>query len=222
MSPDPQEVPQRSPRGIEFAKQIPMNAEDIRVAAVDIPRLIEEPLRPAVKVLYDRNVRTFMSSANHDNNSDGKAHISIYLNSLSPRNREVLQRMTEESHAYIYSPTAILGKKSEFGQLVLSVDATDPDWIDKIVSLSLEQAQRFEEQPFLWCRRYTESELQEYAEVDPAEVKEGGKNESKNGRIFYDPETGLYFESLEHIQKFHGSMAKFGHDKDGKMLPEKF
>lgn len=55
----------------------------------DLARLVEAPLLEACQVLFDKNIGTWMSSANKKDVAAGEVYIIIYFDTLSPRNKEI-------------------------------------------------------------------------------------------------------------------------------------
>lgn len=64
----------------------------------DLSRLVEEPLVDACKILFDKGIRTWMSSANKKDITSGEVYIIIYADNLTPHNMEVAMRHGKESN----------------------------------------------------------------------------------------------------------------------------
>lgn len=199
---------QKPGRGLKDVLQIASpGSEDITDHSM-IDRLVEEPVRRAVHELYDRNIRTYMSSANLEANSDGVANVSMYFDFLSDTNKSIVMRLIHEGVAEM--------SRTDTGaplvKLLFSVDPGEPVWADIVESQSVLKVSELQKQPFLWCTRYTEARL---AAIFGAQSGEFSIEDWKKEGYVFDPETELFFLSSDHIQKFHDSMKEFGHDKDG-------
>lgn len=61
----------------------------------DLSKFVERPLLSACQDLYDKNIETYMSSANK-NNVGHTAYLSIIYDTLSEQNKEIAKKLTEE------------------------------------------------------------------------------------------------------------------------------
>lgn len=61
----------------------------------DLAGLVEEPLLEACQLLYDKNIKTIMSSANKKDLVTGKVYIAIDFDSLSSKNKEIAKSFGE-------------------------------------------------------------------------------------------------------------------------------
>lgn len=61
----------------------------------DLVVLVEAPLLEACQHLYDKNIKTIMSSANKKDITSGKVYIAIDFDSLSPKNQEIAKSLGE-------------------------------------------------------------------------------------------------------------------------------
>ncbi len=161
----------------------------------DIGKFVEAPLLPAVLELFDKNIRTLSSSANHKDLLMGEVGFEIDFNSLSLGNRITAVQLGEI--------VVFAGKPAVSIKIPVNQDTP----IDQIESMAREITQAFTIQPLRWGV-YTREEMLWRNFANPSEVSSLSNEEilaSLSSRVqeyYYDPVTELFFESKELFDKF--------------------
>ena len=83
----------------------------------DLARLVEPPLLEACEELYDKNIKTVMSSANSKDVETGEAYIDIEYESLSEENKGIARELGESFMMHGSVPTECI-------KLVFSVNVS--------------------------------------------------------------------------------------------------
>jgi hypothetical protein len=182
----------------------------------DLSQLIEGPLLSACQNLYDKNVQTYMSSANKKNIESGDVEFSIIYNTLSEKNREVAKRLIEEKVLKLTPANEVSPSR-----LQVNIPVTETTTWGEIEEASLKIADRFVPQR-LMPEGYAPEYLMEYlAPAIEEDVPEGDVTPEYFERhgYFYEPRTGVFFKSkgdrdkaLETIEGEDGTEPpKFSH-----------
>ncbi len=172
----------------------PIWFENIVPATRDmLDRIVEAPLLAACQMLYDKNVRTVLSSANAGDAMRGFAWITLDCSTMSDRNREVVDELGIEVSA-IPLPE---GGELLVGGLKLPVDHTTT--IQELSDLAVAAAGKFDVQPMLWAVTCPLDELR-------AEGEEGMPDTELAARAvaagnYYDAESRTVYINEEHFRK---------------------
>lgn len=161
--------------------------------------VVEEPLLAACEDLYDKNIRTVVSSANLNDVNQGFAYINIDCNTLSDENRRIAETIGMETFTVPLADGSVL----EVGSLKfpVSLDTT----IEELSQSALEAAKQFKEQPMLWAPVYILSDLRALLPGrDDADIIAGLVADG----YFYDKEEQRIYISKEHYLKTKGLSQK--------------
>lgn len=162
---------------------------------------IELPLREACLRLFDKGLKTLSSSANREGiRRDGEVWILLDYESLSDENKAVARKtgvLYEDGH-------------NNGGQMVVRL-CRKVDWettVEYVEEWALRMADAFNEQPMIWVRTWTREQLCRLFGIDP-------NDETHDVYAFcamghgYDPETRLFYESLERMRQVKRLAAPF-------------
>lgn len=167
----------------------------IPAARADLATVVELPLLPACEDLYDKNVRTVVSSANVRDVQRGFAYITLDYTTMSDENRAVVEDVGAERSTI---PVAS-GYDLEVAGLLFPITSTTT--IEELAQRALERVSRFREQPMLWAPTY-------YYNADDgpkgAPTEADMIQKAKADGLYYDAEEGLYYLSEEHYRKTKG------------------
>lgn len=161
----------------------------------DIGKFVETPLLPVALELFDKNIRTLSSSANHKDLLMGEVGFEIDFNSLSLENRITVVHLGK---AVVFAGNPAVSIK-------IPVNQDTP--IDQIEIMAKEVTQALILQPLRWGV-YTREEMLWRNFANPDEVSSLSNEEivaSLNSGVleyYYDPVTELFFESEELFDKF--------------------
>jgi len=109
---------------------------------------IEEPLVEVVESLYDKNILTYMASANRKD-VDGSAYLSFYYDKLSEENKKIIQQKIEEEIAgYEIVDENLIGTVVR-----LSMPITEQTTVDEVKKFFLNKISDFRIQD-LQCQKY--------------------------------------------------------------------
>lgn len=104
----------------------------------ELLEVIEEPLKPAIGLFFDKGIETMLSSCNLNDYYSGKAWVSINYGTLSEENRAI-------ANDYPYSERAIVeGTDIEIVGLFIPIEPTD--FPRTIAEKALEIAEQFSQQ----------------------------------------------------------------------------
>ncbi|MSU75974.1 hypothetical protein EXS54_00640 [Patescibacteria group bacterium] len=151
-----------------------------------LSEIVELPLVDACEELYDKNIKTVMSSACGADVSGGRrAYVRIDYDSLSLANREIADALDAKSSSHD-------GKRYVSFKMDVDEETTIRDvreWFGLL-------AGEFQQQPMNWVPRYTLEDLQkEYAGGTRAEFEGEGYH--------FDSAENIFYESEEHWRKTH-------------------
>lgn len=157
----------------------------------DLVNFVEEPLLLACQLLYDKNVQTYMSSANKDSVHAGLVEFSINYDALSDRNKKVAENLIREGAAELLPAISVNPSRL---QIEIAVNS-ETSW-GEIEDASAKVAERFAPQR-LMPEGYSPDFLMGYLEATIEEDIPGDtvtpEYFERHG-YFYEPETGLFFK----------------------------
>lgn len=158
----------------------------------DLAQLIEAPLLAACQDLYDKNVQTYMSSANKKD-IGRNASFSIIYQTLSAENKIIAQKLIDEKVAYFIEGSEIFPTRIQI-EIPITKETTCGD----VEDASLKVTERFVSQQ----RRYTPDDLMDkfYSEIE---------NDIRGNEITpeyfekygysYDPVENIFYKRLKSI-----------------------
>jgi hypothetical protein len=178
----------------------------------DLAKVVEGPLLSACQKLYDRNIRTYMSSANKEAlvNAEPVAEFSINYEALSERNREIAEHLIEAKVAEL-----VLRNYTGPSRLIFSIPVTTESTWGEIEDKSNEIADRFVAQRYMPEAYSPEFLVQRFAAQLNEDIPEGEEvrpDYFESYGYFYDSGTGLFFANPEDIRKLYEHAE--GEDED--------
>ena len=195
----------------------PITKSHIRVRnKSELAEIVEGPLLLSHEILFDKNIQTFMSSANRGVlvGEHPTADFSINFDALSESNKEVARKLVEEKVGELIPGIDVFPSR-------LNIDipvSTESTW-GEIEDVAVKVVNRFVAQrympeaysPEFMLRRFDYA-LNEDIEGDtvPPEYFE------RHG-FFYDDKSGLFFLSKDEIEKLYQTV-----DKENPNEPPKF
>lgn len=159
--------------------------------------LVEPPLKPAVGLLYDKNIQTLGSSCNYQDYIRGRATITLAADTLSGQNNTIASLYPYSQRETVAGYLGVIG-------LLIPIDPTDsPSDVGK---KALGVAEQFAPQPFSWVKKWTLDEARLYFEIKGVEdITELGEQSLIEAFVedgfYYDTESGLVFLSEEQCAK---------------------
>ena len=170
-----------------------------------IRTFVEQPLVKACEIFWNKNIKTYESSANQKDIQSGFCHITIDFNSLSPENREIAIRYGK--------PISDIGVDVIDIKIPISKDST----VDQISEKAVATANGFKKQTASWVPRLTlENQIKYYTELknrnqnnakeydmEIERIKKPGEWENDCKRLgkYFDTKTQTAYESEEHFKK---------------------
>lgn len=103
----------------------------------DLVNIVEAPLLEACQILYDKNIKTVMSSANKEDMKSGIAWIAIDVGSLSEENKEVAKELGK-----IYMMHGSVPRPAINLEISISQNTT----VDDIRKIALKMVEKFKQQ----------------------------------------------------------------------------
>ncbi|MDO8444313.1 MAG: hypothetical protein Q7S80_02315 [bacterium] len=152
-----------------------------------IDQMIEEPVRPACHILYDKNIQTFDSGANLKFNT---AYIAIVWDTLSEENREIARVLGFEPELTGASRDVTVET------FLIEKPIDDSMTISEVADFFNSIAEKFQPQAPDWLPHHTIDEMEGvfgYSRNDPTDEAELVE--------LCDQTTGFYYEEPEHLQK---------------------
>jgi hypothetical protein len=165
----------------------------------DLDSMVEAPLLPAARLLYEKGIRTTESTANPVANADGTGLMTIDYDSLSADNKAIADRLTAEDAALPVEARRLEVVPSADGYTAAVMQVPLTGSVEDIAAKATAIAESFVVQPMTWAPRYTLEELkQAYAipedeQVEPADFEADG--------LYYDQSHGLFFLSEDHARR---------------------
>ncbi len=154
----------------------------------NLTKLVEAPLLEACEELYDKNIQTIMSSANQkDIEYGGNAYIDIDFDSLSEENKLIATQLGELFEMHGFKP-----KKC----IKLKFPVNENTTVGEIRKIAHEAVSKFKKQEMTWAKRYNLDDLAKIYMV-PRETL----NPESFPDMYYDAQTGYFYESEEHYRK---------------------
>jgi len=176
-----------------------------------IKEIVEQPLVRACEVFWDKNIKTYESSANSQNIQTGNCYIRIDFDSLSEENKKIAKQYGE--------PYDDVGVQV----LELDIPITGTETVNQISDKAVEIANAFHKQKASWIRGTTLQEQLEHFEKrygdkypeavaqEKERLNQQGAWEEECKRLgnYFDPETQTAWASEEYYKKFkEGSELK--------------
>lgn len=164
----------------------------------DIERFVEEPLRSAVQLLLDKNIRTVSSSANADEGQSA-AYIQIDAASLSDENSEIVQR---------FGATHVSGEHSgECWEFAMPITETT-DTAEMAAYFHRVAEQLVPQEPS-WVKPLTLDEIEAMLFVDFSTMSEGERNEFLSS-FATDSEGHLYWDErdAQRVDRYHNIVTE--------------
>jgi hypothetical protein len=158
-----------------------------------IVEIVEPPLVAACQLLYDLNIRTTCSSANHkDAEHTGMAYITIDFVTLSEPNKIIAKQLGEE---FRFS-------KSHLVRIDIPLDPSEQVVSDRALAI----AAQFEPQKPLWIHGWTFDELLKFysstrEDYPTPQDLVNDLNTMEGYEYYYDQESGIIFDSKELCDK---------------------
>ena len=157
----------------------------------NLREFIEEPLVEVVESLYDKNILTYMASANKKD-VKGSAYLSFYYDKLSEENKKIIQQKVEEEIAGY----EIVDENLTDTVVRLSMPITEQTTVDEVKKFFLDKISDFRIQD-LQCQKYkSKTEILEayfkYVElVDTAFLRAINDFFEENQELEDEPNPGL-------------------------------
>ncbi len=176
-----------------------------------IKDIVEKPLLKACEVFWDKNIKTYESSANSNDIKEGFCWIRIDFNTLSDENKNIgIQIGKQEENN--------LGENT----LEIKIPVTEITTIDEISNMAVEIANKFKRQKATWISGTTLKEQLDFFErkvgkdypVEFAKEKERlsqpgvWAEECKKSGKYFDPETQTAWENEELYKKANEDITK--------------
>lgn len=150
----------------------------------DLEQIVEAPLIKACQELYDKNIRTIMSSANFHNINEGHGLITLRYDDLTEENKQVFAQLIQEGLATILRD---FGRSGSIAHHIL-VPLDENSTVQEVEAKALEIVERFLTQ---------EAPLNSYT-LDEMRQVHGGKNLTidevleRDPLVYYDAKSGLF------------------------------
>lgn len=164
----------------------------------DLDQLVEAPLLPAARLLYERGLHTIESSANPEADTDGYGKMTIEYDTLSEDNKRQAEKLAQaNAHLSPESrPIDIVTSGDGYTAVVLHVPLQGS--VDEIVANATAIAEQFAPQPMHWAPRYTLEELKKWYSIPEHESVEVSDFAEE---FYYDKASGLFFLSEDHARR---------------------
>jgi hypothetical protein len=170
-----------------------------------IKEIVEGPLVSACEVFWDKNIKTYESSANSQDIQKGHCYIRIDFDSLSEENKKIAQQYSEP-----YNDVGVQ-------VLELVIPVTGSETVNEVSDKAVELANTFHKQKATWIEGTT---LQQHIDwlserygkypqtaEEIERLKQSGVWEEECKRLgkYFDPETQTSWASEEYYKKFKES-----------------
>ncbi|MEI8270689.1 MAG: hypothetical protein WCG45_04935 [bacterium] len=169
-----------------------------------IKELVEQPLVKACEIFWDKNIKTYESSANNKNIKEGFCWVRIDFNALSEENKNIGMQIGEQQENNLGENT-----------LEIKIPITEVATIDEISNSAIEIANKFQKQKALWVNPITLDETishyeKRYGSKYPEAVTEEKERLSQPGvweeecrklGYFFDVKTQKAYKSEELYNK---------------------
>jgi len=207
MEHNPLDVKQPSPSSLNEVLPIQKTRGLTIIKREQIKEIVEGPLVGACEVFWDKNIKTYESSANKQDTQRGFCYIRIDFDSLSEENKEIAKQYGEP-----YNDVGVQ-------VLELGIPVVGSESVKDISNKAMEIANTFHKQKASWVTGTTlKGQLDYYEErmgkKYPEEVAKEKERLSQSGaweeeckRLgkYFDQETQTAWASEEYYQKFKGS-----------------
>lgn len=158
---------------------------------------VEQPLKEAVGILYDKNIQTIGSSCNINDFARGRAWISLDGRSLSDANQAVVDRYKHHER------TSITGMDVPIVGLFLPISEYESPW--EVGKKAGRLAEKFHEQPFSWVKKWTIAQAREYFEHPEVDTRTCSSEELvqlvASSGYYFDEASGTFYYSEEQCLK---------------------
>jgi len=178
------------------------NRRIMPVTRDDLLQVIEAPLRPAIGILYDKNIQTIGSSCNAVD-LVRSPWITLDAESLSAENKEV-------ADAYEHTERVEV-ERSGLKMVGLKFPVGEKDTPRDIGRRATTLANKFFKQPFTWAPRWTLEQARSQFFIGDIDLSNDGLSDEqvlemlRSAGYFYDFDTGTLFASREQFRKFKNS-----------------
>jgi hypothetical protein len=165
----------------------------------DLAHVVEGPLLSACEKLYDKNIQTFMSSANKKDLAIGSVHFIIIYEALSKKNKEIAKQLIAEKKA-------VLSQTHGFYQdITLAVDiaVTQESTWGEIEDQANAVADRFNTQrliPEVYSYEFLSNYLSAAIEEDIGGSEAPPEYFEQHG-FFYNKQSNVFFKSKEDLRR---------------------
>jgi hypothetical protein len=194
---------------IDPAPPVPQDFSDVRRIAESrgaVPRnvdaldeIVETPLLPAARLLYERGVQTTESSANPEANTDGYGKMTINYETLSVENQRKARELAQATVQLPPESRPIAIVQSGDGYTAVTMNVSLQGSVDEIAARATAIAEQFAPQPMLWAPRYTLDELKEGYGISAEEPVEPSEFVAEG--LYYDSDRELFFLSEDHAMR---------------------
>lgn len=170
-----------------------------------IKEIVEAPLVSACEVFWDKNIKTYESSANSQDIQRGNCYIRIDFDSLSEENKKIAEQYGEP-----YNDVGVQ-------VLELVIPVTSSETVKEVSDKAVDLANTFHKQKPTWIEGTT---LQQHIDwlnerygkypqtaEEIERLKQSGAWEEECKRLgkYFDPDTQTSWASEEYYQKFNES-----------------
>lgn len=162
----------------------------------DLSKLVEKPLLLACEILYDKNIRTYSTSANQKDFGHG-AYIILDYDTLSSENRRIA-----EQHGKVIAYDS--GKAVK-----ITLPITEATKVSELEAKSIGIAKQFKTQEATWIPSYSFKDMLLQVYAGPENAPSGHEftieNFVKEWSMFYDEKGKRFYHSKEHFDKVAAS-----------------
>jgi hypothetical protein len=191
---------------IDSTPPVPQDFADVRRIAEtrgvgprnvdELNKIVEAPLLPAARLLYERGVQTTESSANPEHDTDGYGKMTINYDTLSEENKHIAQELAQANEQLPPESRPISIIRSGDGYMAVTMRVPLQGSVDEIAANAAAVAEQFAPQPMYWAPRYTLDELKAAYTIPAEENMEPAEFETEG--YYYDPDRQLFFHSEDH------------------------
>lgn len=195
------DVPIESIKSINESRGIAIIKRD------QIKEIVEGPLVHACEMFWDKNIKTFESSANANDLNTGLAYITIHYDSLSQENKEVVRDLGFEPYEETFNDGNVVR---------LNFEIKKDDTAQEISKKAVDIASRFAPQKLTWVTGTTLDEQIEWLnmrygndqataeEIERLKTPGAWKEQCEKHESYFDDETQTSWPSAELFLKVRG------------------
>lgn len=190
---------------MDYSKKIkniePILETNVTITRENLSRFIEEPCLDACRYLYDKNIETYMSSANKGN--IGKyGYIDIVLDSLSMENKQIVLNLLEKEDIKDKIEFSSGGHGSEPIRIIkIKTPINDQTTVGEVRNDFMKILELFKLQDVLYGRFTYEQILEEIKTSYGMDENDIDKELIHDFGYIYCDEDNTYFESQELLNK---------------------